>query len=85
MNSVEDLDVFNWLINWALKTYSATKTFPREEAPNLEIKRGGRRARWGAGHEELLSRLFRRINLATTCRRIVNEPLLGQLNLDLLA
>jgi four helix bundle protein len=31
MNSVKDLDVFKLAHQLALKTYSATKTFPREE------------------------------------------------------
>jgi len=35
MNSVEDLDVFKLAHQLALKTYSATKEFPREELFNL--------------------------------------------------
>jgi four helix bundle protein len=35
MNSVEDLDVFKLAHQLALKTYSATKTFPREELFSL--------------------------------------------------
>jgi four helix bundle protein len=31
MKSVEDLDVFKLVHQLALKTYSATKAFPREE------------------------------------------------------
>jgi hypothetical protein len=31
MNSVEDLDVFKLAHELALKTYAATKTFPKEE------------------------------------------------------
>jgi four helix bundle protein len=35
MNSVEDLDVFKLAHQLALKTYSATKAFPREELFSL--------------------------------------------------
>jgi hypothetical protein len=35
MNSVEDLDVFKLAHQLALKTYSATKTFPKEETYSL--------------------------------------------------
>jgi hypothetical protein len=35
MNSVEDLDVFKLAHQLALKTYSATKTFPKEELFSL--------------------------------------------------
>jgi 23S rRNA-intervening sequence protein len=41
MNRVEDLDVFKLAHQLALKTYAATKAFPREELFSLgEIKRG---------------------------------------------
>jgi four helix bundle protein len=35
MNSVEDLDVFKLAHQLALKTYSATKSFPRAETFSL--------------------------------------------------
>jgi four helix bundle protein len=35
MNSVEELDVFKLAHQLALKTYSATKTFPKEETYSL--------------------------------------------------
>jgi len=35
MNSVEDLDVFKLAHQLALKTYSATKVFPKEELFSL--------------------------------------------------
>ena len=35
MNSVEDLDVFKLAHQLALKTYFATKTFPKEETYSL--------------------------------------------------
>ena len=35
MNSVEDLDVFKLAHQLALKTYSVTKTFPKEETFSL--------------------------------------------------
>ena len=44
MNSVEDLDVFKLAHQLALKTYSATKGFPREELFSL-----GGQARRAAG------------------------------------
>jgi len=43
MNSVEDLDVFKLAHQLALKTYSATKTFPKEETYSL-----GDQIRWSA-------------------------------------
>jgi hypothetical protein len=40
MKSVEDLDVFKLAHQLALKTYSTTKVFPREET-DLRIKAEG--------------------------------------------
>jgi hypothetical protein len=45
MNRVEDLDVFKLAHQLALKTYAATKAFPKELF-SLEIKRDGLPARW---------------------------------------
>jgi hypothetical protein len=41
MKSVEDLDVFKLAHQLALKTYSTTKVFPREETALERIKAEG--------------------------------------------
>ena len=56
MNSVEDLDVFKLAHQLALKTYSATKTFPKEETyslgrPNAKSRRIGGHESDGRCHE----------------------------------
>jgi four helix bundle protein len=46
MKSVEDLDVFKLAYQLALKTYSVTKTFPREELFGLGDQMRRRRPQW---------------------------------------
>jgi len=46
MNSVEDLDVFKLAHQLALRTYSVTKEFPREELFSLGIKCAERRVQF---------------------------------------
>ena len=54
MNSVEDLDVFKLAHELALKTYSATKGFPKEELFSLGDQT--RRAAASATHFDVLEK-----------------------------